>query len=76
MGLRLYNSEISGTNPSSGLGSAMRDRMLNNNEGSDTAGDHDPAGGVLSVSRHIRPPESMFGWYSGVTNRQRGGSKG
>jgi len=50
--------------------------MLNSKLGRDTAGDHDPAGGDLSVSRQILPPESMFGWYSGVRKRHRGGSKG
>mmetsp|Transcript_26708 Transcript_26708/g.56796 ORF Transcript_26708/g.56796 Transcript_26708/m.56796 type:complete len:220 (-) Transcript_26708:194-853(-) len=75
-GFRLYNSEMSGTSPSSGFGSAISDRMLSRRLGSDTAGLHDPAGGDLSVSRHILPPESTFGWYSGVRKRQRGGSKG
>ena len=75
-GLRLYNSDISGTNPSSGLGSAINDRILSNKLGNDTAGDQLPAGGDLSVSKHIRPPESILGWYNGVKNRHRGGSKG
>ena len=60
-GLRLYNSDMSGTNPSSGFGSAINDRMLSSNDGNDTAGLQEPAGGDFNVSRHIRPPESMLG---------------
>jgi hypothetical protein len=52
---------MSGTNPSSGFGSAINDRMLSSNDGNDTAGLQEPAGGDFSVSRHIRPPESMLG---------------
>ena len=54
-GSRLYNSDISGTNPSSGLGSAMSDRILNNKLGRETAGLHDPDGGDFNVSKQIRP---------------------
>lgn len=50
--------------------------MLNSKLGRETAGDQDPAGGDLSVSRQIRPPLSILGWYSGVRKRHRGGSKG
>jgi hypothetical protein len=52
---------MSGTNPSSGFGSAINDRMLSSNDGNDTAGLHDPAGGDFNVSKHILPPESILG---------------
>ena len=33
-------------------------------------------GGMLRMSRQMRPPLSMLGWYTGVTKRTLGGSKG
>jgi hypothetical protein len=74
----LYRFEISGTKPSSGLGSAKSDCMLKSRVASDTAGLHVPVGGLFNGSKHIRPLASMFGWYGDGTDekRQEGGSNG
>lgn len=62
--------------PSSGLGCANNRRIIERTVGTFSDGTHDPLGGIFSVSRQMRPPVSMFGWYNGVRNRTEGGSHG
>lgn len=50
--------------------------MESNTEAMFDAGDQEPCGCILRVSKHILPSLSIFGWNTGVLNRMCGGSNG
>jgi len=58
----LYSAVISATSPSSALGVSISNLIVVSTVETFKDGVHDPLGGIFSVSRHILPPESMFGW--------------
>lgn len=57
----MYCWDMSPMSPSAGLGSAMSRRMVTRTVPKFNDGVHPPFGGILRVSKHIRPPVSIFG---------------
>ena len=53
---------MSAMSPSSGLGCSNRSLTVDRTVGMLRDGFQAPLGGMFSVSRHILPDESMFGW--------------